>query len=279
MDVHMNITAKTVVYDSGAVGWKVYLSDGDMKIAPKKGTKVLQQGVMKQDAFTEMVKDASVLQENHAFLRIPPTPKGFVDGYLSTEPGTLGGVFVMEGTRSQFALKSHERREGAEMGKLVEKAYCIPMPHLVYYVCFRKGCLQEMLCFAFREWKGMDTVLCQYPFGNVSALGNVCMGNTPINADSIRSFSDLLSVIMDSRLAVTNDDYLKDGKVRLVKEITQIELCDSLIGKDTFPHELLLDYVGNGKFKTCSTEPNGKVTLHDLCSYMNNTIQYRTKSV
>lgn len=267
---HMQITAKTVVYDSGAIGWKVYLSDGDMKIAPKKGTNVLQQGVMKQDAFSQMVKDASVVKKDHAFLQIPPTPKGFVDGYLSTEPGTLGGVFVMESARSQFALKSNEKLEGSREEKLVEKAYCIPMPNLVYYARFDKGHLQEMLCYAFREWNGMDTELCQYPFGNVSNSGYVCTGSVPIVAEDIRTFADVLSAIIDTRLAVTNDDHLADSKVRLLKDMTQIELCDSLIGKDTFPHELLLDFHDSIGPENRFEKENTKdiCTIKDLCMYM-----------
>lgn len=247
-----HLSARTVRTESGNVCWKVYLSEGETIIKPQNNTKIIEQGVMTDIAFAQMVTGAIVRKEPAPTIFVPPTPNGYVDGYMSKEDGSLGMVVRIPSRKFQFSLYSHAS------GMKTTKSYSIPTPNLVYLLSYRNKVRKSFLCFSYREWKGMETELCYYPYGNVSDSGSICMGNISdqsIGVD-ITDFQSLMVVIEASLLGVTNDDYLTGGKARVLTGQSQYELCESLekSGAEIFPSNILTNQNGNLK------------TVSDLCA-------------
>ena len=224
------LEARTVRSRSGAVMIEATLKEDD---------KIKQQNIFSIDAFIAILRGAEYTEDKATICRVESTPPGYIDGFVSSKEGTIGAVFYVPPQKHQFVL--------AEYGRYKRKSYFMPMPGLVYMALFNKGVLASFYCFAVKDGKDEvsdETVLCQYPFGNVSCEGSVCMGT--VKRRGVKNFWDVRELIEDSLLGETNSDYLEGDKARVLANLTQHQLCEKLKKMEEFPSELLLSYCGSG---------------------------------
>lgn len=208
-------------------------TSGDVKMLVKifKNEKLEDECLMTIDDFTTLLKKSErARKDTHSIMEIGEMPEGihYFDGYLSDEVGTLGGIFYREPSKHQFLLKNGNSTE----------CYYLALPGLVYAISFNKGSKKSMSCFAYRKWEGADTILFQYPFGNVSNSGDVCMGTI---SRKVSRFADIGDYIEASLDGVTNGDYLSNNLVRLSCDKTQYAFCEEIKDFDEFPLELLME--------------------------------------
>ncbi len=227
----VQIKAQTVRQSSGAVLWRVTLLDGE---------KILEQKNLSVDAFTALIMDAQYRDEAPQVVRVGETPEGYVDGFTTTQEGTLGAIFYLAPHKHQFVLSGRATADNKR------KAYYLPMPGLIYLVVMNKGSIRSMFCFAAKEYSGDETVLYQYPFGNVSHTGSVCMGS--IMVSDVKDFNGIRKAIEESLDGETNCDYLSSNKVRLATDLTQDAFCEQIKDSEEFPLNLLL--AADGKLNT-----------------------------
>lgn len=214
------LTAQTVRSEMGIVAFVCTLETGDGTIC---------QRTMSIDDFVTLIQGAT-RRVTTSKLRVGAIPEGFVDGFVSNDAGTLGAIIKVPSQKHQFVLNYDGKR----------KSYYLPMPNLLYTIYAYEGNITDFRCYTYRHWEGMDTDICQYPFGNVSLGGSVCTGS--IQSRKIKNFMDCALVIEDTLCGETNKDYLRDhdDKVNLAKSIDQFSFCDELEKMEEFPHNLLL---------------------------------------
>lgn len=217
---NVKLTAQTVRSDLGKVAFVCTLEMED-------GTSC--QRTMSIDDFVTLIQGAT-RRDSAAVLKVGAIPDGFVNGFVSNTPGTLGAIIKVPSQKHQFVLNYEGKR----------KSYYMPMPNLLYLIYANTGTVTDFRCYTYKHWDDMDTCLCKYPFGNVSSTGEVCTGS--IKNRKIKNFMDCALVIEDTLCGETNRDYLQDGKdnVNLAKTIDQFSFCDELEEMEEFPHNLLL---------------------------------------
>lgn len=230
----LQLVSKTLRADSGLVCFKVDLI--------KNNHEVVQSKTMSIDDYITLISGAERRKEPPLSLFLNGIPDGMVDGYISSIKGTIGAIIRIPAHKQQFSLAVD--RHIAESRKT---AFYMPMPNLIYLIAYVEGVRKIFNCFCYTEWNGPDTKLMQYPFGNVSAGAEICMGSIAINADDINSYMGLYRIIESSLYGITNGDYLEGDRVRLKKAVTQYEFCKELVDSnaDVFPHDLLLEQPGN----------------------------------
>lgn len=219
------ITSETLRTDSGLVAVKVMLYEEDT---------IIQQSVMSLCDYITFLQQSAQKKEPPTNVEIGEIPDGFVDGYKSTVTGTLGAVIRVPSQKHQFVLAEDKYNQ--------RTGYYIPMPNLIYQICIHDWYIQKFQVFCYKEWKGTDTDLYQYPFGNVSSSGDICMGNISTTTEEKGSFLGLRDIIEKSLCGITNDDYLKGGIVRLLTSMSQHDFAKMLTDTqaEEFPHHLLL---------------------------------------
>lgn len=220
----LQLEARTLRSDAGQVVWQCVLRDGDT---------VITQRVMGVDDFITLVKGAQRSVATATTFPIGMVPEGMVTGYTSTDASTFGAIIRVPAQKHQFVLAETDNNKRA--------SYFLPMPNLIYAGHIKDARLNALYCFTYKEWCGEDTVLYQYPFGNVSSSGSVCMG-TVSKDEPLHSCIDLRNAIEASLDGETNGDYLTYGKVRLAVDATQHDFCNSIKDDDEFPHHLLLEH-------------------------------------
>lgn len=217
----LQLSANTVRTQAGAVAVNVSLKDKN---------KLVHQGVMSLTDFISLLTGTVKKKELPTTVRVGEIPPGFFDGYMSSVTGVMGGIFYVMPGKRQFLLQHVG-------GKVIP--YNVPMPGLIFALHVRDGVKHSFKCLTFKEWKGMDTSLYVYPFGNVHENGGVCMGN--INVGKMQCLNDMYKYIHEGfLLGVTNNDYLGGDGVRLTVNATQKEFLDSLKKESEFPNEMLI---------------------------------------
>lgn len=216
----LQIMSKTMRSRSGMVKMQVTLYDGETLVT---------QTVMGLDDYISLLRGAVKRVDAPTQVSLGIVPEGLYDGFVTNKAGTLGGIFYIPPRKHQFILAATENEK--------RKSYYLPMPGLVYSLICNEGAKRYMRCFAFKEWLGDKTELYTYPFGNVSGVGDVCMGTIK---GTCKTFADMRAYIEDSLDGVTNSDYLSQNQVRLAVDATQHQFCDSIENEDEFPMDLLL---------------------------------------
>ncbi len=150
-------------------------------------------------------------------------PEGYIDGYFAG-PDTYTCVWEVKGKRRQFV---YDTRTGSDSSR----HYSIPFPDLIFAVSVSKGVRQSFYCFARRKCDGR---ICNYPFGNVSNEGSVCMGSIATKSVTPSRIEE------DFFLGVTNNDYYR-GIDRCGMEWTQPRLLQELKGKEKYPDNWLVE--------------------------------------
>jgi len=219
----VKLRLETVRASSGAVLWRASAYDGE---------KLIEQANMTADDAVTLIQGAKRRKEVPQVVKIEEIPSGLISSIKSTDGNVIGGIFYIPPAKHQFVLAKTTERE--------RQAYYMPLPGLVYGLVSVGGDVSFKKCFAVKEWEGMRTALCQYPFGNVSNVGEICMGTA--NRKGVTTYDALKEYIEDGLSAVTNSDYLAGDDVRATTKITQHELCDRLAEAEQFPVELLLNH-------------------------------------
>ncbi len=244
----MEIVAKTIRDTDGQVLWRIQLLSKSAGFSLQPDTTIYETGCLSVDDFASLVKKGTITTEKKTrYQRIKKTPAEFIDGYVTDEEGTFGAIFYHQGGKRQFLLNT---------GKDI-LPFFVPMPDLVYMFQINKGQFAKKRCFAAKGNVGDATELFIYPFGNVSESGGICFGN--YMPGKLNDFSDLVQVIEDRDLAVTNGDYLVDDYCQIEKAETQEKFLKKLESLDAFPIERLL--VGH----YIKTLGELKKSLHEHC--------------
>lgn len=110
----------------------------------------------------------------------------------------------------------------------------VPFPEMVFSVNVSGGRASGRVFAVKRD------NLYQYPFGNVSTSGSICMGN--IDVDMIEEGPSAFEE--DFFAGVTNDDYFQPGVYVNLKG-TQVDLIKRLVDKDKFPDKWLVRSSGS----------------------------------
>lgn len=168
---------------------------------------------------------ASLKETKRSFWRIKQDflPEGFIDGCIS-DANNYMIAFKVKGMVRPFAHTSG--------------VYQIPYPDLVFVLTMGRGRLMHKEVYAMKE--GDSETLYQYPFGNVSQSGDICMGNinlAEIKENGPQMFADLFF------LGKTNNDYYHEGS-HISSKWSQEELLRRLDGKKKFPARLLIQNRG-----------------------------------
>ena len=163
---------------------------------------------------------ASLKETKRNFWRIRKDflPEGFVDGCISDENNYVV-AFKVKGCVRPFLHTSG--------------MYQIPFPDLLFIVKMNKGRISGKEVYAMK--KGDGDTLYQYPFGNVSTCGSICMGNietSEIKENGPEMFAELFF------LGKTNNDYFGEGS-HINAKWSQEQLLQKLDGKKEFPERLL----------------------------------------
>lgn len=219
------LEAESFYSQGGTLLFRVSLYDDD---------KLIEQQKLTTEAFANLLA-GSVYNDNGLAVSTGVIPAGFYDG-IKTASGAVGAIIRVPSQKHQFVLQKTDNKT---------EPYFIWMPNLVYLICGNKdGRVMTSKCYCYKEWRGDETELLQYPFGNVSSSGNICMGT--VSTKRLKSYPDIAEYIEDSLLGVTNSDYLSkdskgEGYVRLaVEKQTQQEFCESIKDSDAFPEHLLI---------------------------------------
>lgn len=230
---NLQLQSKTLRSDAGLVCFKVDLVDGN---------EVLQSKTMSIDDYITLISGAERRTERPITVALGEIPEGMVDGYASPIEGTLGAIIRVPAHKQQFSLTVDKNI--SESGV---KSFFMPLPNLIYLITYSSGVRKSFDCYCYKEWEGLETKLMQYPFGNVSSSGSICMGKIVVDEEDKTSFMGLRRIIESSLYGITNNDYLTDGRVRLKERYTQYDFCKKLVDEnvDVFPHELLLEQPGN----------------------------------
>lgn len=152
-------------------------------------------------------------------------PEGFYPA------GYIGGSFA--DTKNYTAVwKVEARKRTINHTRAGRKM--IPFPSLVFGLRVDRGYAQGRV-FALKN----GNKLYQYPFGNVSTSGSICMGNiSSCTEEGPQIFED------DFFAGVTNDDYFSPGSHVSLK-CSQVDLISKLVDKEKFPDKWLIGSSGN----------------------------------
>lgn len=164
-------------------------------------------------------------------VRIGVLPSHYYDGSISTEEA---------GTFNVILFYKEEKRAVSFGGK----HWFVPFPAMVFHFKVLKGNLQRKSCYAvISDDVNPDMSLMQYPFGNVSAVGEICMGN--IKSGRIEKICQIEDVVADFFMSETNNDYYESKNATGLK---QEQLLEKLCKLEHFPIEWLAPSSGS-----CST--------------------------
>ncbi len=212
----MKFVTETVQNDTGQVYFKTTWA-GDMKVSLSG----LKGNVVTRTLPFEDFKSLIGLSEKpvESWIRVP---KGFIPG--SEDSGYLDGYICDGGWSAVWKVKGTVRQLIHTSGH-----YRVPFPDLIFSVMIKNGIMCSSFVFALDG----DRV-CQYPFGNVSVDGSICMGNIHLPKNPvIKDFEE------EFFLGKTNNDYFHSGSHVKVK-YSQDELLRRLSGKETFPKRWLI---------------------------------------
>ena len=184
--------------------------------------------ILKEDSGRELIKTLTVddylsllgssIRHNLDYSSLPASffPEGYIHGYIAN-PENYSMIW-------RHSARLHQ------MNHSVIGRHLIPFPELVFGLTIKDGYIRDARVFAT---KGGDD-LYQYPFGNVSEAGHICMGNISVQGlnEGPQAFED------DFFAGVTNNDYFKPGS-HVTLKCTQEALIKKLEGKDKFPDRYL----------------------------------------
>lgn len=202
-----------VVYDCMGNALMRVSYEGDDGIVTEKNVTM--------DTYLSIIKDATYSNLS-SMVRIGRLPKGYVDGLISADSKNTFSVVVAVPAEKRALSFGH-------------KHWYIPYPGLIFLFTVLHGELQKKSCFAYIDKQVTEsTKLYQYPFGNVSEMGSICMGSMTIQ--NLTDMCDVESIIDDFFFSETNNDYYSKKNHTGMK---QEELLKRLSKLDTFPEEWL----------------------------------------
>lgn len=178
-----------------------------------------------------MILGNSTFSNRNSCVRIGVLPFHYYDGSISTEDAATFNVIL---------FYKEEKRAVSFGGK----HWFVPFPAMVFHFKVLKGNLQWKNCYAVTsDDVNPDMSLMQYPFGNVSAAGAICMGN--IQSGRIENICQIEDVVADFFMSETDNDYYASKNSTGLK---QEQLLEKLSKLEHFPIEWLAPSSGG-----CST--------------------------
>jgi hypothetical protein len=188
----------------------------ECRIENEEGKTVSRRTLSWSDYFSFLGK---TLVEKPHYAEVTPMqiPRGFLKGwFLDSENYTC--IFKVDAKKRQFVLKGCGH-------------YMVPFPDMVFVIGINKGQVVEKKCFCL----GKDgETLFQYPFGNVSCDGGICMGNIDYRNLSLEEITE------EFFLGVTNNDYWEKGNHITDDTLSQQQFVEKVDGKDEIPQKYLI---------------------------------------
>lgn len=143
-------------------------------------------------------------------------PRYYYQGYASDQKGTFKVILTVPSGQHMFV---------SEKFKIAAQ---IPYPALAFKLSFGKGICKERNCYALdTDTPTDDSVLYRYPYGNVSHVGSICMGNISIKCASIKDADKFVDAFFEG---VDEGHYYSAGEntipvykeKQLVKKVMEI---------------------------------------------------------
>lgn len=192
-----------------------------MRVSYEDENGIVTEKNVTMDTYLSIIKD-STYSNSAPMVRIGRLPKGYVDGLISADSKDTFSVVVAVPADKRALSFGH-------------KHWYVPFPGLIFLFTVSHGNLQKKSCFAYTDKQVSEsTELYQYPFGNVSDTGNICMGS--VTTQNLTDMCDVESIIDDFFFSETNNDYYSGKNHTGMK---QEELLKRLKELDTFPEEWL----------------------------------------
>lgn len=171
--------------------------------------------------YITLLQGAKVTKGHYVHLKEGFLPEGVRDAFISDQRNYIVSYVVPGRKRAFLYQNGYSQRP---------KRHVVPYPDLAFILQVSEGHVSIKKVFAL---KGEE--LCNYPFGNVSRSGDICMGNIESKdlESSVDSFTD------DFFMGVTNNDYF-DPRMKNTEGFDQPKLLHKLSGLDKFPDRWLV---------------------------------------
>jgi len=167
-------------------------------------------------------------EEKVSFARMAEPPKYYIDGRVSQKANTFMVQLLVPAGKHQMVSPGFDFQD------------VIPFPTLLFDLVFSNGRASTKKVWAVIPEKdgtiSPKTELYQYPFGNVSMSGDICMGNIAVKVDSITHADEFVEEFF---LGETNSDYYQPKKY-VSKDWNLGKLLNEVAKKDTFPKSWLV---------------------------------------
>jgi len=190
--------------------------------------------------YIRLLNGATSFEVEPDIINVGKLPKGYVDASISTD-GSFKAVIKVEKHEDFFSLNGHK-----------SKNYVIPFPTLLFYLSIGKtGNILSGNVFALKDGELKDdTILYQYPFGNVNSKGHICFGSIQEKAKTLSELDNIVTAFFQS--ATSNHYYVPE--VYSTLNLPQEALADYLSELKEFPENILIPSPGFKTYKAVYNE-------------------------
>lgn len=202
----IEMTAKSVQNTQGQTLFHVEMKNTETK-------EMVVKNISTED-YVLLLQKSGIKREEKVRVRGSLLPKGYIDG-----------AFTQNGFDVVWREEGKQRLFVTTYGR-----YMIPYPDLIFAISVRNGRVMQDYVFA-----AVGDTLYNYPFGNVSSSGSICMGNI----DTSCAATDIGSFAEEFFLGETNHDYVDSEKIK--PAWSQKQLLEKLQGKKAFPKKWLVE--------------------------------------
>lgn len=165
------------------------------------------------------------------YREINSLPKYFYKGGVTTKDDSFWVSFFVPKGMHQWACNA------------TNEFLCIPYPNLFFVIEVKDGTVMQKMAYAVADdFPTEDSKLYYYPYGNVSSVGNICMGNCITKLDSISNSDAFVEAFF---LGIDAGHYYKKGEWAK-PDVPLRELVSLVEKKQEFPVEWLMPSM-NGK--------------------------------
>lgn len=200
----MNLCSETLTDSTGNVLFRVALTNDDGSVMTKTLT---------PESFIKLIQNGCT--QELCYMHLGKLPEGYIDCSVADERSFRILIKVPAEKRLLVHTSGH---------------YQIPFPDLVFYLYVKNGLVQKFRCYAMKR----DT-LYFYPFGNVSANGEICMGNISCTDITLNKTMDVIENFLGGK---TNNDYFSP-KNKVNNSYSQQTMLEKLSKMDAFPQRWL----------------------------------------
>lgn len=152
-------------------------------------------------------------------------PQYFYKGALSNQKSSFKVILFVPAARRQFVSTN------------LQIATQIPYPNLLFYLDVRRRSCKHKMCYALADTEpDSNSILYNYPYGNVSTNGDICMGNIAVKLEDISKSDQFVTSFLEG---IDEGHYYTPG-VMAKPFVSEGELIQKVVQLDEFPQEWLV---------------------------------------